>query len=104
MNCSQAVVSMKFSRQGYWSGLRFPSPGNLPDPGIKPRSHVLQADALPSEPPGKPQEYWSGLLTPPPGNLSDLGIEPESLASPILQGDSLPLSHQGSPLKTGNAS
>ena len=104
MNCSQAVVSMKFSRQGYWSGLRFPSPGNLPDPGIKPRSHVLQADALPSEPPGKPQEYWNGLLTPPPGNLSDLGIGPESLASPILQEDSLPLSHQGSPLKTGNAS
>ena len=95
---------MKFSRQEYWSGLRFPSPGNLPNPGIKPRSLTLQADALPSEPSGKPQEYWSWLLSPPPGNLSDPGIEPESLASPILQEDSLPPSHLGSPLNTGNAS
>ena len=46
---------MGFSRQGYWSGLPFPSPGDLPDPGIEPRSPVLQTDALPSEPPGKPQ-------------------------------------------------
>ena len=38
----------------YWSGLPFPSPGDLPDPGIEPRSPVLQADSLPSEPPGKP--------------------------------------------------
>ena len=44
---------MGFSRQEYWSGLPFPSPGDLPDPGIKPRSSALQADALPSEPPGK---------------------------------------------------
>ena len=40
---------MEFSRQEYWSGLPFPSPGELPDPGIKPRSPALQADALPSE-------------------------------------------------------
>ena len=40
-------------RQEYWSGLPFPSPGDLPDPGIEPRSPALQADALPSEPPGK---------------------------------------------------
>ena len=46
---------MGFSRQEYWSGLLFPSPGDLPDPGIERRSPVLQADALPSEPPGKPQ-------------------------------------------------
>ena len=45
---------MGFSRQEYWSGLPFPSPGDLPDPGIKPRSPALQADTLPSEPPGKP--------------------------------------------------
>ena len=45
---------MEFSRQESWSGLRFPSPGDLPDPGIKPGSPALQADALPSEPPGKP--------------------------------------------------
>ena len=50
----QAPPSMEFSRQEYWSGLPFPSPGDLPDPGIEPRSPSLQADALLSEPPGKP--------------------------------------------------
>ena len=49
----QAPLSMGFSRQEYWSGLPFPPPGDLPDPGIEPRSPALQADALPSEPPGK---------------------------------------------------
>ena len=49
----QAPPSMGFSRQEYWSGLPFPSPGDLSDPGIKPRSPALQADALTSEPPGK---------------------------------------------------
>jgi len=44
---------MGFSRQEYWSGVPFSSPGDLPDPGIKSRSPALQADALPSEPPGK---------------------------------------------------
>ena len=48
----QAPPSMGFSRQEYWSGLPFPSPGDLPDPGIEPRSSALQADALTSEPPG----------------------------------------------------
>ena len=47
----QASPSMGFSRQEYQSGLPFPSPGDLPDPGIKPRSPELQADALRSEPP-----------------------------------------------------
>ena len=51
----QASPSMRFSRQEYWSGLPFPSPGDLPDPGIEPRSPALEADALTSEPPGKPQ-------------------------------------------------
>ena len=46
---------MGFSRQEYWSGLPFPPPGDLPDPAIEPRSPTLQADALPSEPPGKPE-------------------------------------------------
>ena len=50
----QTPLSMEFSRQEYGSGLSFPS-GSLSDPGIKPRSPVLQADSLPSEPPGKPQ-------------------------------------------------
>jgi len=49
----QAPPSMGFSRQEYWSGLPFPSPGDLPDPGIEPRSSALQADALTSETPGK---------------------------------------------------
>ena len=50
----QAPPSMRFSRQEYWNGLPFPSPGDLPDPGIEPRSPALQADTLISEPPGKP--------------------------------------------------
>ena len=53
----QAPLSMEFSRQEYWSGLPFPSPGDLPDPGIKPRTPTLQADTLPSEPPGKPMVW-----------------------------------------------
>ena len=51
----QASPSMGFSKQEYWSELPFPSPGDLPDPGIKPRSLVLQADTWPSEPQGKPR-------------------------------------------------
>ena len=50
----QAPLSVEFSRQEYWSGLPCPSPGDLPDPGIKPISPVLQTDSLPTEPPGKP--------------------------------------------------
>ena len=47
----QAPLSVGLSRQEYWSGLPFPSPGDLPKPGIKPESPTLQADSLPSEPP-----------------------------------------------------
>ena len=53
----QASLSMGFFRQEYWSGLPFPTPGDLPDPRIKPtspESPALQADSLPAEPPGKP--------------------------------------------------
>ena len=46
----QAPLSMGLSRQGYWTGLPFPSPGDLPDPGIEPRLPTLQADTVPSEP------------------------------------------------------
>ena len=49
-----APPSMGFSRQEYWSGLPFPSPGDLPNPEIELRSHALQADTLPSEPTRKP--------------------------------------------------
>ena len=58
----QAPLSMGFSRQGYWSGLPFPSLGDLPDPGIKPRSPVLQASSFLSEPSRKPHN---------PGRLRD---------------------------------
>ena len=54
MDCNpQAPRSMEFSRKEYWSGLPFPSPGNLPDPGIEPGFPALQVDSLLSEPPGK---------------------------------------------------
>ena len=45
----QVPLSMGFSRQEYWSGLPFPSPGDLPDPGVEPESPALQADSLPTE-------------------------------------------------------
>ena len=49
----QAPLSLEFSRQEYWSGLPFPSPGDLPDPGIEPRSPALQVGSLLTELPGK---------------------------------------------------
>ena len=52
-----APLSMKFSRQEYWSGLTFPSPGDLPGPGIESGSPALQADSSPSELPGKQTTY-----------------------------------------------
>ena len=51
----QAPLSMGFPRQEYWSGLPFPSPGDLPKQGIKPGSPALQGDSLPTEPQGKLQ-------------------------------------------------
>ena len=61
---------MEFSRQEYWSGLPFPSPGDLPDLGIEPRSPAFQADSLLSEPPGKPLENLSDIY-----GLSVTGLE-----------------------------
>ena len=74
MNCSPlAPLFMGFSRHEYWNGSPFPSPGDFPDPEIEPRSPALQADSLPSEPPGKPiysSVYMlipsSQLIYPPP--------------------------------------
>ena len=62
----QAPLSMEFSRQEYRSGLSFPSPGDLPNPGIEPWSPALQADSLPCEPPGKldPLKVASNLVPP----------------------------------------
>ena len=54
MECiPQVLLSIPFFRKEYWSGLPFPSPGDLPNPGIEPGLPVLQTDSLPSEPPGK---------------------------------------------------
>ena len=53
----QAPLPMEFSNQEYWSGLPFSSPGDLPDPGIEPRSPALQAVSLQSESPGNPELY-----------------------------------------------
>ena len=61
----QAPLFMGFSRQEHWSGQPFPSPGDLPDPRIEPVSPTLQADSLPSEPPGRPQ-----IQTQPPSSMS----------------------------------
>ena len=52
----QAPLSIRFSRQEHWSGLPFPSPGHLPDPGTKPASPVQQAVSLQTELPGKPEQ------------------------------------------------
>ena len=69
MDCSlPAPLFMGFSRQDYWSGSPFPSAGDLPDPGMEPRSPTLQADSLPSEPPGKPT-FLSIITETGPGNI-----------------------------------
>ena len=102
---------MGFFRQEYCSGLPFPPLGDLPDPGIEPRSPTLQADSLPSEPPGNPKkndlpslssnsgpsDYETDILPtalrgqtqtfPSLGDLHKPGIKPRS---PALQTDSLP--------------
>ena len=59
----RAPLSMGFSRQEYCSGLPFPSPEDLPNPGIEPRSPTLQADSLPAEPQGKPKNTGVGSLS-----------------------------------------
>ena len=78
----QAPPSMEFSRQEYWSGLPFPSPWDLPHPGIKPGSPALRADALRSEPPGKPQRKAS--------HISPLGVKHPRVPSLIYNPQSLP--------------
>ena len=65
----QAPLSMGFSRQEYWSGLPFPSPGDQDDPQIKPESPALQAGSLPFEPPGKPTTWIEYQKKPPVGKI-----------------------------------
>ena len=91
---------MGFSRQVCWSGLPFPSPGDLPDPGIKPRSPALQADALPFEPPGKPPnsplvetECWDFFSVVLPLTLFADSSPSCSLSSGCTQGYRLTMSH-----------
>ena len=105
MDCSlpRSSVLGDFSRQEYRSGLPCPPPGDLLNPGIKPRSPTLQVDSLPSESPGKPKNTGVGyhaLLQGlnPAGNP---GTEPRS---PTLQVDSLPSESPGKPKNTGRPS
>ena len=89
----QAPLSMGFSRQECWSGLPFPSPGDLPNPGINPRSPALQADALPSEPwiPPKKDTPCPRAKEKPQQDITrgeiTFRIKP---GSPTLQADALP--------------
>ena len=78
---------MEFSRQGYWSGLPFASPGDHPDPEIEPGSPALQADSLPTEPPGKP--YICSLIY---SSIYDIWISLSDLLSSVRQTLGLPLS------------
>ena len=79
----QAPPSMEFSRQEYWSGLPFPSPGDLPDLGIEPRSPTLQADTLPSEPPEKwyryKMDYYSAIKRNKIGSFVEMRMDLESV-------------------------
>ena len=70
----QAPQSMEFSRQEYWSGLPFLSPRDLPNPGIEPGYPTLQADALPSEPPGKSKQSEVAQSCPTLCNPMDYGL------------------------------
>ena len=78
MDCSlPGSCPWQFSRQEYWSGLPCPPPGNLPNPGIEPRSPTLQTDSLPSEPPGKPSKHqtqWTNIKCKEPGKHQALNI------------------------------
>ena len=70
----QAPLSMGFSRHEYWSGLPCPPSGDLPKPGIEPRSPTLQADSLPSEPPGNPKVAYKTAIRLPRKNRN-IGTE-----------------------------
>ena len=76
---------MGFSRQEYWSGLPCPSSGDFPDPGIKPRSPALQADALTSEPPGKPNQDQPRQHIKKQGHyFADKGLSSQSYSFPVV--------------------
>ena len=92
----QPPPSMGFSRQEYWSGLPFPSPGDLPDPGNEPRSPTLQADALPSELPGKPYLWLYPAIPREDKPIANIKLSSEKLkAFPLTSG-----TRQGCPFST----
>ena len=84
---SQALLSMEFSRQEYWSGLPFPSPGDLPNPGMELGSPALYADYLPSKPPGKPDipKHQAQLLKKKFQGTNDLHFIQSTAAAMSLQ-------------------
>ena len=94
MGCStpicQAPLSMEFSRQEYWSGLSFLSPGDLPDPGIEPESSVLQVDSLPSEPLGKRRRLLISRLQSP----STVILTPKKIKAVTVSTSSPCICHQ----------
>jgi len=97
--------STEFSRPAYWSGLLFPSPGDLPNPGIEPRSPSLQVDSLPAEPQGKPTPFRTKhqfgiilfkafrFLTQTKGSLTAEFQHSGKLAPPLI------IAHVSSPVK-----
>ena len=85
---------MGYSRQEYWTGVPLPSPGDLPNLGIEPRSPTLQAESLPAEPPGKPKNTGVGSLS----FLQGIFLTQEmNWGSHALQVDSLPAELSGKP-------
>ena len=84
---------MEFSRPEYWSGYPFPSPGDLPNSRIKPRSPTLQVDSLPAEPQEKPKNTRVGSLS----LLQWIFLTQELSGPPALQVDSLPTELLGKP-------
>ena len=75
----QAPLSMGFSRQEYWSGLPFPSPRDLPDPGMEPGSPALQTGSLPCDPPGKPLGKLGETVI----DTSHKSWQPTKMATPL---------------------
>ena len=94
----QAPLSTTLSRQEYWSLLPYPPSGDLPSPGMEPRSPALRAECLPSEPTGKPVNPGVGSLS----LLQGIFLTQEiNLGSPALWADSLPSEPPGNPKNTG---
>ena len=88
----RTIQSLDFPKPEYWSGKSFPSPGDLPNRGVKPRSPALQEGSLPFEPSGKPKNTGVGSLS----LLQEIfpGIQP---GSPAVKVDSLPAELLGKP-------